>query len=83
MASRTYFGKPVGIITLAEATMLAGLIKGPTTYSPFNDLVRAKERQAIVLGRMVEEGYVKSGDAETAKKQHLALSQTRYWPLAT
>ena len=77
MASRTYFGKPVGIITLAEATMLAGLIKGPTTYSPFNDLVRAKERQAIVLGRMVEEGYVKSGDAETAKKQHLALSQTR------
>ena len=77
MASRTYFGKPVGSITLAEATMLAGLIKGPTTYSPFNDLVKAKERQAVVLGRMVEEGYVRPADAETAKKQHLALSQTR------
>ena len=77
MASRTYFGKSVRNISLAEAAMLAGLTKGPTTYSPFNDLVRAKERQSVVLARMVEEGYLKPAVAEAAKKQPLVLSQTR------
>jgi penicillin-binding protein 1A len=77
MASRTYFGKSVRDITLAEAAMLAGLTKGPTTYSPFNDLVRAKERQSIVLTRMVEEGYLKPSGAEAAKRQPLVLSHTR------
>jgi penicillin-binding protein 1A len=77
MASRTYFGKPVSRITVAEAAMIAGLVKAPTTYSPYNDLVRAKERQAVVLSRMVEEGYLKPAEAEAAKKQLLNLSQTR------
>ncbi|HMK60066.1 MAG TPA: PBP1A family penicillin-binding protein [Dissulfurispiraceae bacterium] len=77
MAARTYFGKSVRNISLAEAAMLAGLTKGPTTYSPFNDLVRAKERQSIVLARMVEEGYIKQAEADAAKKQPLFLSQTR------
>ncbi|HMK57142.1 MAG TPA: PBP1A family penicillin-binding protein [Dissulfurispiraceae bacterium] len=77
MAARTYFGKSVRNITLAEAAMLAGLTKGPTTYSPFNDLVRAKERQSVVLARMVEEGYIKQSDADAAKKQPLFLSQAR------
>ncbi|MGO9378548.1 MAG: penicillin-binding protein 1A [Dissulfurispiraceae bacterium] len=77
MASRTYFGKSVRSITLAEAAMLAGLTKGPTTYSPFNDLVKAKERQSVVLTRMVEEGYLKPSAAEAAKRQPLVLSQMR------
>ncbi len=77
MASRTYFGKPVSRITVAEAAMLAGLVKAPTTYSPFNDLVKAKERQEVVLSRMVEEGYLKPAEAAAAKKQPLNLSQTR------
>jgi|WetSurMetagenome_2_1015567.scaffolds.fasta_scaffold00091_17 penicillin-binding protein 1A len=77
MASRTYFGKSVGNINLAEAAMIAGLAKAPNSYSPINDLVRAKERQAIVLNRMVEEGYIKPAQAEAAKKQPLHLSQTR------
>ncbi|HTZ16886.1 MAG TPA: PBP1A family penicillin-binding protein [Dissulfurispiraceae bacterium] len=77
MASRTYFGKPVSRINVAEAAILAGLVKAPTTYSPFNDLVRAKERQAVVLSRMVEEGYLKPAEAEAAKRQPLNLSQAR------
>jgi penicillin-binding protein 1A len=77
MASRTYFGKSVSNINLAEAAMLAGLVKAPNSYSPINDLVRAKERQAIVLNRMVEEGYIKPAQAEAAKKQPLPLAQTR------
>ena len=77
MASRTYFGKSVRQINVAEAAMIAGLTKGPTTYSPFNDLVRAKERQAVVLSRMVDEGYLKPAAAEAAKREPLALSHMR------
>jgi penicillin-binding protein 1A len=77
MASRTYFGKSVSQINLAEAAMLAGLVKAPNSYSPFNDLVKAKERQALVLNRMVEEGYLKPAQAEALKRQPLLLSQTR------
>jgi penicillin-binding protein 1A len=77
MAARTYFGKSVGQINLAESAMLAGLVKAPNSYSPFNDLVKAKERQSVVLLRMVEEGYLKPAQAESIKKQPLLLSQTR------
>jgi penicillin-binding protein 1A len=42
MASRTYFGKSIRDITLPEAALIAGLIRAPSIYSPFNDLNRAK-----------------------------------------
>ncbi|MBZ0154709.1 MAG: PBP1A family penicillin-binding protein [Alphaproteobacteria bacterium] len=77
MAARTYFGKSVGQLTLPEAAMLAGLVKAPTTYSPYNDLVRAKERQEIVLVRMEEEGYIKPSERNVAKTAAIALSSLR------
>ena len=77
MASRTYFGKSVGQVTLPEAAMLAALVKAPATYSPYNDLVRAKERQEIVLARMEEEGYIKPSERAAAKAAAIALSSLR------
>ncbi|MCL4491823.1 MAG: PBP1A family penicillin-binding protein [Nitrospirae bacterium] len=77
MASRTYFGKSVGQITLPEAAMLAGLVKAPATYSPYNDLVKAKERQEVVLARMEEEGYVKPSERKAAKTALISLSSLR------
>ncbi|MFO0752670.1 MAG: PBP1A family penicillin-binding protein [Thermodesulfovibrionales bacterium] len=77
MAARTYFGKSVGQLTLPEAAMLAGLVKAPTTYSPYNDLVRAKERQEVVLSRMEEEGYIKPSERSMAKAAPIALSSLR------
>lgn len=77
MAARTYFGKSVGQLTLPEAAILAGLVKAPTTYSPYNDLVRAKERQEIVLARMEEEGYIKPSERNAAKAAPIALSSMR------
>ncbi len=77
MASRIYFGKSVKDITLSEAALIAGLIKAPTLYSPFNDLTRAKERQRIVLSRMEEEGYIKRSEKENALKQPVSLSSMR------
>ena len=77
MASQRYFGKHVGQITLPEAALLAGLIKAPNTYSPYNNLVKAKERQEVVLARMQEEGYIKPSEREWAKRQPINLASLR------
>ncbi len=77
MATQRYFGKSVGQITLPEAALLAGLIKAPNTYSPYNDLVRAKERQETVLFRMEEEGYIKPSEREWARRQPIHLASLR------
>lgn len=77
MASRIYFGKSVKDITLSEAALLAGLIKAPLVYSPYNDLTKAKERQQIVLSRMEDEGYIKRPEKENALKQPIFLSSVR------
>ena len=65
MAARSYFGKSAKELTLAEAAMLAGLLKGPSYFDPDRHPERAKERLAYVLGRMQEDGVI---DAE--QKEH-------------
>jgi penicillin-binding protein 1A len=77
MASRVYFGKSVRQLNLGEAAMIAGLVKAPTLYSPFNNLAKAKERQATVLARMEEEGYINKSAMEAANKQPLYLTSPR------
>lgn len=77
MASKIYFGKSVKDISLPEAALIAGLIRAPSIYSPFNDLSKAKERQKIVLLRMKEEGYIKKSEMENALKKPLYLSSYR------
>lgn len=57
-ASLTYFNKPSSRLSLQESALLAGLLKAPSYYSPFNNFSRAKERQETVLLRMEEEGYL-------------------------
>ncbi|GAB4388745.1 MAG: PBP1A family penicillin-binding protein [Thermodesulfovibrionales bacterium] len=65
MASRTYFGKSVEDLTLPESALLAGLLKAPNSYSPYNDFEKAKTRQSVVLRRMEEVGLM---DAEARRK---------------
>jgi penicillin-binding protein 1A len=77
MASRVYFGKSVRQLNLSEAAMIAGLVKGPTVFSPYNNLTKAKERQAVVLMRMEEEGYITKAQREAAYRQPLYLSGLR------
>jgi penicillin-binding protein 1A len=77
MASRIYFGKSVKDTTLPEAALIAGLIKAPSLYSPYNDLTKAKERQQIVLSRMEEEGFIKRSEKDDALRQPLYLSSMR------
>ena len=72
-AARTYFGKPVGELTLAECALLAGLPKAPSTYSPFDRAEAAKRRRGTVLARMVEVGTLKGEEARRAGAAELRL----------
>ncbi len=64
-ASRAYFGKSARNVDLQEAAVLAGLLKAPTRYSPRRDPEAARDRARVVLGAMVDAGYI---DAATAKR---------------
>jgi penicillin-binding protein 1A len=72
-AARTFFGKSVGELTLAESALLAGLPKAPATYSPFDHPDAAKRRRNTVLARMVETGALKPDQAKPAGQAALAL----------
>lgn len=74
-ASRKYFDKSAKDLNLAEAAMLAGLPQAPSLYSPFgSDPTRAKDRQAEVLRRMTEEGFITALQAEEAKATPLQFA---------
>ena len=65
-ASKYYFGKDVKDLTLAEASILAGIPNSPSDYSPVNNYELSKERQEIVLSRMVDNGYISRGEMREA-----------------
>jgi penicillin-binding protein 1A len=57
-ASRAYFGKPASLMNLPEAAMLAGLIRSPNRFSPFNNLKKAIRERNAVLARMRKLGFI-------------------------
>ncbi|MBI5449647.1 penicillin-binding protein [Candidatus Gottesmanbacteria bacterium] len=76
-AAEKYFGKNVKELTLAEASLLAGLPQAPTVYSPFGaHPERAVARQKEVLRRMTEDGYITREQAKAAESQELIYKQT-------
>lgn len=72
-ASRSYFNKSAGDLTLAEASMLAGLIPAPEDFSPFVDYKKAKQRQAMVLQRMQDLKWITPEEKAEALKQPLLV----------
>jgi len=52
-ASQRYFNKPASKLTLGESALLAGMMKGPSRYSPVSSSERAARRATIVLDEMV------------------------------
>jgi membrane peptidoglycan carboxypeptidase len=70
-AAQVYFGKPAKDLTLAEASLLAGLPNGPSYFDPALHKERALARQAIVLDAMVNSEMITSAQAEQAKREPL------------
>lgn len=71
-ASKSYFGKDVKNLSLAEGALLAGLPKSPTTYSPFGSNPElAFERQKEILRLMVINKYITQEQALMAEEEKL------------
>jgi penicillin-binding protein 1A len=72
-ASETYFGKPLKDITVAEAAMLAGLPKAPSSFNPIANPKRARARQLHIIERMLDNGFINGPQAQAAKNQPLRI----------
>lgn len=57
-ASQRYFGKPADRLTIGESALLAGMMKGPSRYSPVSSADRAARRATVVLNEMVRSGAI-------------------------
>lgn len=68
-ASRAYLGKEVHQLTLPEAALLAGMIRGPNSYSPASNPQRARERRDVVLTRLRDLGKISEADYRRAKRE--------------
>ncbi|MEG2251060.1 MAG: transglycosylase domain-containing protein, partial [Bacilli bacterium] len=70
-AAYYYFGKPASGLSLAESTILAGIPKNPSNYSPLNNLENAKRRQKIILNSMVKNKFITEKEANNAYEENL------------
>jgi len=73
-AAQRYFNKSARELTLAEAAMLAGLIRSPSYLAPTRNLEEARDRARLVLRTMVENGYITEATAGTADVDKIELA---------
>ncbi|TRD11007.1 PBP1A family penicillin-binding protein [Erythrobacter insulae] len=83
-ASRKFFSHPAKELSVAEASIIAGLVKAPSRYSPTADVQAAVDRAQVVLRLMREQGYITaeqaSVDVDTVElKQQSGQNSVRYF----
>ena len=72
-ASYYYFNKSSKDLTLAEASILAGIPKSPSNYSPILNYEKSKERQYLVLKSMVDNKYITEEQMNSAYNTELSF----------
>ena len=72
-ASEAYFGKPIKDISVAEAAMLAGLPKAPSSYNPITNPKRARSRQLYIIERMHANDFITEAQMVAAKAEPLKI----------
>ncbi|MBC9034578.1 PBP1A family penicillin-binding protein [Sphingomonas sp. JC676] len=73
-ASRKFFGHPATNLTLAEAAVIAGLVKAPSHYSPTADAQAAVDRASVVLDVMAETGKISKAEAQATDPKSVQLA---------
>lgn len=71
-AARRYFSKSASELTLAESSLLAGLVQQPYGYDPLQHPEAAAGRRQVVLNRMAENGYITQTQADATAKRPLS-----------
>lgn len=75
-ASKYYFHKNANELSLAEATILVGIPKSPSNYSPLINEENAKRRQLLILNTMVKQNMITEQDKEIAHNEKLTYYGT-------
>ena len=65
-AARRYFGRGARRVTVAQAALIAGLLKAPSRYSPAGNPALARRRAGVVVEAMAEAGFLSRGEADAA-----------------
>src|SRR3989442_14820443 len=81
-ASRIYFGIGAANLDLAHAAYLAGLPQRPSEYDSAKDAAVARVRQAYVLGRMVQDGWISDREADAAASERIEVLPAVLPPIA-
>ena len=72
-ASRTFFGHGADHLSLGEATIIAGLVKAPSRYSPTADVQAARGRASVVLSQMVRNGFITASTAASVNPAEIRV----------
>ncbi len=72
-AALVYFGKELKDLSLGEAATIAGMIQGPSRYSPERHPETSLARRNVVLAAMVRDGWISTSEASNAAKEPLAV----------
>jgi penicillin-binding protein 1B len=72
-AAQFYFGKDVSQLSIGESAMIAGIIRGPSLYSPFRNPDTAKDRRDLVLNRMLALNMIAESTYSEASGELLGL----------
>jgi membrane peptidoglycan carboxypeptidase len=73
-AAQTYFSRPLGKLTIAQAAMLAGMVQSPTRTNPYNNPKAAIARRNTVLDEMQSLNYLTAKQATAAKAEAIGIT---------
>ncbi|MFT4577332.1 MAG: penicillin-binding protein 1A [Nitrospinales bacterium] len=76
-AARTYFGKSVKELTIAECAMIASLPKAPNNYSPYRNPKRARKRRNHVIRRMADVSFIDQEQAKASMQEDFHLGEVQ------
>ena len=74
-AAQTYFDRPAQELTLGEAALLAGLLKAPSRFAPTSDPQAAFARARLVLGAMIQTGYLTQSQADAVRFETVRIAR--------
>lgn len=72
-AAKYYFNKDCKDLTLAEASLIAGIPKAPSKYSPVIDMDMAKKRQLVVLNNLLKNNIITKDEVEKAYNENIEI----------
>ena len=76
-ASRIYFEKHPSELTLSQAALLAGIVRGPDSFNPFKSMEAATRERGTTLDRMVTAGVITRTEADAAKAEPIEVRPER------